>query len=96
MQAVEFIDGKPTVVQTNKPETKDKNDVVVQVVCSAIDTGLAIVLAMGKSAGFLHSTASPLYLGWHFAGRVEAVGDGVSDLKSGDAVWGFLPYSSST
>ena len=51
---------------------------------------------MGKFAGFLHSTASPLYLGWHFAGRVEAVGDGVSDLKSGDAVWGFLPYSSST
>jgi NADPH:quinone reductase len=45
---------------------------------------------------FLHARVEPLVLGYDFAGPIEAVGSGVSDLKPGDQVFGHLPYAGST
>ncbi len=51
----------------------------------------------GKDGGpFLHAAKFPLQLGFDYAGVVAEVGAGETDLAVGQAVYGFLAYSSKT
>jgi NADPH:quinone reductase-like Zn-dependent oxidoreductase len=52
------------------------------------------VVKKTMQGSFIHSVKSPLYMGWHYSGVVETVGDKVANLRTGNAVFGFLPYSS--
>ena len=84
----------PTIVEIPKP-VPAHNEVLVKVVNSAIDTGLDAVVSNEITAYFIHSKKAPLYLGWHFAGRVEGFGMDVTDLAVGVNVFGHLQYSPS-
>ncbi len=48
-------------------------------------------VAMGL-VKFLHGRKFPMTLGYDFSGVVDAVGEGQTRWKIGDAVFGFLPY----
>lgn len=102
MNALEFIKStgevkvvhvpKPTLPK--KPSAKQPN-LLVRVVAAAIDHGLAIEFPKPRfpECYFLHSTASPLYLGWHYSGIVEEIaGDDTGEVIVGTAVFGFLVY----
>jgi len=67
----------------------------VRVVAAAVNPADLKVLR-GEAAGrFLHARNKPLVSGYDFSGVVEAIGDGVTDLHSGDEVFGHLPYAGS-
>jgi len=67
----------------------------VKVIASALNPAEEKVIG-GEFAGrFLHVRTNPLVLGWDVAGTVDAVGDGVTDIQPGVAVWGHLAYSTS-
>lgn len=102
MKAIEFV-GKTNeikIVQVPKPTlpstaSASQPNVLVKVVAAAIDQGFGKVFPKVELPGgfFVHSSASPLYLGWHFSGIVEqTVGDNC-DLAVGTAVFGFLEYA---
>lgn len=93
MKAIEFTfkKGNPKIVETAKP-TPEKDQVLVRVVAAAIDTALDPVIQKTLVGSFIHSTKAPLYLGWHFSGVVESLGENVSGLGPGQAVWGHLQY----
>lgn len=97
MKAMQFEikGGDPQVVEIAKPVPRD-NEVLVKVAAAAIDTGLETVIENHFDAMFLHSKKAPLYLGWHFSGIVEALGDKVTTLREGQDVFGFLQYSPDT
>jgi NADPH:quinone reductase-like Zn-dependent oxidoreductase len=68
----------------------------VRVVAAALNPADAKV-RNGEFAGrFLHAQVQPLVLGFDVSGIVDACGEGVDDLQEGDAVYGHLPYASST
>ena len=75
-----------------KPAPKP-GEVRVRVHASAINPAEEKVIAGGMVGRFLHVYTRPLVLGWDFAGTVDAVGTGVTDLAEGDAVWGHLAFS---
>lgn len=65
-------------------------EVRVGVCASALNPAdFKVILGMMK---FLHGRNFPLVVGYDFSGTVEAVGPGVGQLKTGDEVFGFLPY----
>ena len=76
--------------------TPDRGEVRVKVVASAVNAGEEKVISRDLVGRFLHARTSPLVLGWDFAGNVDALGDGVTDIHEGVAVWGHLAYSPST
>lgn len=80
--------------EISKP-TPGPGEVRVKVIASAVNPGEEKVIAGGFVGRFLHAKTSPLVLGWDFAGTVDALGDGVTDLEEGAAVWGHLAYSPS-
>jgi NADPH:quinone reductase len=53
--------------------------------------GVNPVDASNRAAPEWAGLEAPFVVGYEFAGRVKEVGDGVSDLSAGDAVWGLLP-----
>ena len=75
--------------------TPGPGEVRVKVIASAVNPGEEKVISGDFVGRFLHAKTSPLVLGWDFAGTVEALGDGVTDIDEGAAVWGHLAYSSS-
>ena len=77
-----------------KPRPKPA-EVRVKVNASAVNPGEEKVISGDFVGRFLHAKTDPLVLGWDFAGTVDALGDGVTDLAEGDAVWGHLAYSPS-
>lgn len=81
--------------EISKP-TPGRGDVRSQVIASAVNTAEAKVIGGDLVGRFLRAKTSPLVLGWDFAGTVDALGDGVTDLDDGTAVWGHLAYSPST
>ena len=84
-----------SVVEIPKPAPA-RGDVRVTVIASAVNAGEEKVIGGDVVGRFLHARTSPLVLGWDFAGIVDALGDGVTDLDEGVAVWGHLAYSPST
>lgn len=95
MNAISFVDEKPYVIQIDKPTPKN-DEVLVKVQFSALDTALDPVIRKTFVGGMVHKQTSPLICGWHFGGVVEEIGNKVTNFKSGNQVFGHLPYSSST
>ena len=75
--------------------TPGPGEVRVKVIASAVNPGEEKVMAGDFVGRFLHAKASPLVLGWDVSGIVDALGDGVTDVGEGAAVWGHLAYSPS-
>jgi len=75
--------------------TPGPGEVRVRVVASAVNPGEEKVVGGDFVGRFLHAKTSPLVLGWDFAGTIDAVNEGVSDLSEGAPVWGHLTYSPS-
>ena len=94
MKAIEFFpDDDPKVVEASKPSPTG-NEVLVKVVNACIAVQMDKVVKKTMQGSFVHSTKSPLFVGWHYSGVIEAMGDKVSNLQTGHAVFGFLPYAS--
>jgi NADPH:quinone reductase len=86
-----------TVELTELPDPKPgPGEVLVRVVCSAINPADVTVVSGAFARRFLHAKTSPLVVGYDFSGTVEARGSGVDDLEVGARVFGHLPYSGST
>jgi NADPH:quinone reductase-like Zn-dependent oxidoreductase len=67
---------------------------LVRVVCAAVNAADLKVLR-GEFAGrVLHARQKPLVAGYDFSGVVEEIGDGVTDIRPGEEVFGHVPYSS--
>ena len=64
----------------------ESGHVVVRVAASSVNTVDTMIRAMGKDLPL--SPDLPAVLGMDFAGTVEAVGEGVTDFKPGDEVYG--------
>ena len=75
--------------------TPGRGEVRVKVIASAVNPAEAKVISGDFVGRFLHVKTSPLVLGWDFAGTVDALGDGVTDIEEGTGVWGHLAYSMS-
>ena len=88
--------GKSGVELTEIPKPiPGRGEVRIKVIASAVNPAEEKVISGDFVGRFLHARISPLIVGWDFAGTVDAVGDGVTDLKEGDAVWGHLAFSHS-
>ncbi len=72
-----------------------RGEVRVRVVASSVNAAEDKLISGAFVGRFLHVQTSPLVLGWDFAGTIDALGDGVTDLAEGAAVWGHLAYSNS-
>ena len=83
------------MTEVPKP-TPRPGEVRIMVIAAAVNAGEERVISGDFVGRFLHARTSPLVLGWDFAGTVDALGDGVSDIHEGTAVWGHLAYSPST
>lgn len=94
MRAMAATRDNTAMVEIVKPEAAP-GEVQVRVIASALNPGEALVIHGALVGRFLHAKTSPLVLGWDFAGIAEALGDGVTDLKEGVAVWGHLAYTPS-
>ncbi len=85
----------PQILEVDAP-TPGQGQVRVRVVSSAVNPA-DLKVSGGEFVGrFLHARVSPLIMGYDFSGVVESAGEGVSDLKAGDEVFGFLAYAGST
>ena len=82
------------MIEIPKP-TPGPGEVRVKVIASAVNAAEEKVISGDFVGRFLHAKTSPLVLGWDFAGTVDALGDGVTDIDEGAAVWGHLAYSMS-
>ncbi len=80
------------MAEVPKP-TPGRGDVRVKVIASAVNAGEEKVIGGDFVGRFLHARTSPLVLGWDVAGTVDAIGDGVTGIHEGVAVWGHLAYS---
>jgi NADPH:quinone reductase-like Zn-dependent oxidoreductase len=79
------------VVELPTPEP-GRGEARVRVCASALNPAdHKVVLGTMK---FLHARNFPLVVGYDFSGTIEALGPGVAHVKTGDEVFGFLPYSS--
>jgi NADPH:quinone reductase len=73
--------------------TPAKNEVRVRVRGSSINP-IDYNLIKGNTK-LLHGKTIPLVVGYDFSGEVDAIGEGVSEFKVGERVFGFLAYSGS-
>ena len=83
------------MIELPKP-TPGPGEVRVEVTTSSVNAGEDKVISGDFVGRFLHAKTSPLVLGWDFAGTIDALGDGITDIDEGVAVWGHLAYSPST
>mmetsp|Transcript_18100 Transcript_18100/g.49359 ORF Transcript_18100/g.49359 Transcript_18100/m.49359 type:complete len:448 (-) Transcript_18100:201-1544(-) len=89
---------KTRVIQVPKPMA-GASELLVKVKYSAIDTAMTSIGSNNMAASYLHDMKTkPIRAGYHFSGTVEALGPNASteNFKEGDAVFGHLPYQSST
>ena len=75
--------------------TPGRGEVRVKVIASAVNPAEEKLISGEFVGRFLHAKTSPLVLGWDFAGTVDALGDGVTDIEEGAGVWGHLAYTMS-
>ncbi len=92
MRAMEATSNGVKMIEIPKPMPK-RGEVRVKVIASAVNAGEKQVIQKTLVGRFIHAISSPLVLGWDFAGTVDALGDGVTGLDEGTAVWGHLAYS---
>ena len=78
------------------PASPGAGEVAIRVAASALNAADWKIAEWASAAGFIHKKTRPLRLGYDFSGVVETVGDAVTTWRAGDAVFGFLPYASST
>jgi len=95
MRAMAIVNKGVEMVKVPKPKLQ-QGEVSVKVIASSINPA-EDKLVSGEFVGrFLHAKTSPLIIGWDFSGTVDAIGEGVSDIEEGNAVWGHLPFSNKT
>ena len=94
MRAMAATGDRVEMTEIPKP-TPGPGDVRVKVIASAVNPGEEKVIGGDFVGRFLHAKTSPLVLGWDVSGPVDAIGDGVTDVDVGAAVWGHLAYSPS-
>ena len=88
-----------TVEAFDLPDVPGPGQVLVETECTLISAGTELAIVMGTHIGFTTGAAWPRYpmaLGYTAAGRVVAVGEGVTDLAPGDRVISFTPHASHT
>jgi len=95
MRAMRATGNGVEMIEIPKP-TPGPGEVRVKVIAAAVNAGEEKVISGDFVGRFLHAKTSPLVLGWDFAGTVDALGDGVTDIDEDAAVWGHLTYSMST
>jgi NADPH:quinone reductase-like Zn-dependent oxidoreductase len=84
----------PRVLEVHVPEP-GPGQVKINIACSAVNQA-DLKVSSGQFVGrLLHARVSPLIVGYDFSGRVDG-GPGMGDLRTGDEVFGFLPYASAT
>lgn len=84
----------PRILDVDVPEP-GAGQVKIKVAWSAVNPA-DLKASSGEFVGrFVHARPSPLVVGYDFSGTVVD-GPGMQDLKPGDEVFGFLPYSSAT
>jgi NADPH:quinone reductase-like Zn-dependent oxidoreductase len=71
-------------------------EVRVRVVASAVNPADHKVATGTGGAGFIHAKVFPQIAGYDLSGTIDALGAAVDGLAIGDAVFGHLPYASST
>ena len=106
MNAVSFVKAQPSVIQIEKPTLSNaKDEVLVEVHYSALDTALYPVIQSTFVGSMLHKQTDPLLCGWHFSGVVveddssspSSNDDGDDDeFAPGTKVFGFLQYAGAT
>jgi NADPH:quinone reductase-like Zn-dependent oxidoreductase len=74
-------------------EAPGAQEVLIQVRASALNPA-DFKVALGQIK-FLHGRRFPMPLGYDFSGVVVSVGESVADFRTGDEVFGFLPYGPS-
>ena len=79
--------GEPVALEEIPTPTPGPGEVLVRVRAAGVNK-VDYFIAAGYLQGML---ATPLTLGTDFAGDVEAVGDGVTSVQPGDAVYGLIP-----
>ena len=94
MRAMGVIGDGVEMIEIPKP-TPGPGEVRVKVITAAVNVGEEKVIGRDFVGRFLHAKTSPLVLGWDFAGTVDSLGDGVTDIGEGAAVWGHLAFSMS-
>jgi NADPH:quinone reductase-like Zn-dependent oxidoreductase len=95
MKAVQFkFSGHHSVINIQTP-TPAHDGILIKVKYSALDTALDACLNKEIMGYFVHKLKEPLYLGYHYAGTVEAIGSDVTDMGIGTDVFGHLQYEPS-
>ena len=92
MRAMAADSGDLELVEIAKP-TPGKGEVRVRVVASSVNAGEEKVTSGDFVGRFLHAKTKHLIVGWDFAGTVDALGEGVTDLEEGVPVWGHLQFT---
>ena len=89
---------RPAAFETRTVErpAPGPNQIEVRVQSAALNPADLKVARGDFFARVLHARVSPLVVGYDYAGIVERVGEGTTARRPGDAVFGFLPYSSKT
>lgn len=76
--------------------TPGPGEIRVRVIAAAVNPADHKVATGAGGAGFIHAKVFPQIAGYDLSGTVDAVGEGVSDLQVGDAVFGHIPYAGTT
>ncbi|MDH3651367.1 MAG: alcohol dehydrogenase catalytic domain-containing protein, partial [Saprospiraceae bacterium] len=92
MHAMEVAGDRVAMIEIPTP-IPGKGEVRVKVITAAVNAAEKIVISGSFVGRFLHAKTSPLVLGWDFAGIIDSIGEGVTDMAEGTSVWGHLPYS---
>jgi NADPH:quinone reductase-like Zn-dependent oxidoreductase len=76
--------------------TAGPGQVRVRVAAVSLNSADLKVLEWRDGAGFIHAKVRPHVVGYDFSGVIDQLGPGAVGFRSGDAVFGFLPYSGKT
>ena len=83
------------LIELPEPEP-GPGQVRVRVHAAAVNPADIKIVGGQWAARFIHARVSPLVPGYDLSGVVDRVGEGVTDLAVGDAVFGHLPYRRTT